>query len=164
MRLVLHMRPIYQWTRRRRAYHCFSNRVSYRRRGVLAVWMQKRVNVLEVAFRDSGMHTHNSGCANVMKYKHEWENGLAGCSVLCICTNPGIFVLPSSVQICHFTVFKHSWRHFERKLWSWVTTFIMGYNFLSKTHALFGLCRMIRSVSASTLPSSIESHMFPSSY
>ena len=36
---------------------------------------------------------------------------------------------------------------------------IMGYNFLSKTHALFDLCRMIRSAAASLSPFLIEIRM-----
>ena len=39
--------------------------------------------------------------------------------------------------------------------------YIMGYNFLSKTHALFGLGRMIRTAAASLSPFLIETPMSP---
>ena len=39
--------------------------------------------------------------------------------------------------------------------------YIMGYNFLSKTHALFDLRRMIRSAAASLSPFLIETLMSP---
>ena len=39
--------------------------------------------------------------------------------------------------------------------------YIMGYNFLSKTHALFGLRRMIRTAAASLSPFLIETPMSP---
>jgi hypothetical protein len=39
--------------------------------------------------------------------------------------------------------------------------YIMSYNFLSKTHALFGLRRMIRTAAASLSPFLIETPMSP---
>jgi hypothetical protein len=39
--------------------------------------------------------------------------------------------------------------------------YIMGYNFLSKTHALFGLCRMIRTAAASVSPFLIKTLLSP---
>ena len=39
--------------------------------------------------------------------------------------------------------------------------YIMGYNFLSKTHTLFGLLRMIRTAAASLSPFLIKSLLSP---
>ena len=39
--------------------------------------------------------------------------------------------------------------------------YIMGYNFLSKTHALFGLRRMIRTAAASLSPFLIKTLLSP---
>jgi hypothetical protein len=36
----------------------------------LAVWTHKRVNALQVSFRDSGMRTHNLGSLNVFEYNY----------------------------------------------------------------------------------------------